>query len=104
VPRQSTRTKKSKQQPTPGHVPSSATVALRHPEIEIRPGANQKDKAPIKLTVAHVLETNPPNDEEPVEWFLLTTCEVLAPRAGSADAALPLPALAHRGLAPSAQK
>ena len=79
VPRQSTRTKKSRQQAKPGHVQRSATVALRYLDIELRPGAYQKDKAPIKLTVVHVQETSQPKDDEPVEWFLLTTCEVSTP-------------------------
>ena len=79
VQRQSTRTKKSKQQAKPGHVQRSATVALRYKEIELRPGAHQKDKAPIKLTVVHVQETTAPKDDEPVEWFLLTTCDVSSP-------------------------
>jgi len=26
--------------------------------------------------VVHVLETSPPLDAQPVEWFLLTTCEI----------------------------
>jgi hypothetical protein len=76
VPRQSTRTKKSKQQAKPGHVQRSATVALRYLDIELRPGVYQKDKAPIKLTLVHVQETSQPKDDDPVEWFLLTTCEV----------------------------
>ena len=79
VQRQSTRTKKSKQQAKPGHVQRSATVAVRYKEIELRPGAYQKDKAPIKLTVVHVQETTQPKDDEPVEWFLLTTCGVSSP-------------------------
>lgn len=79
VPRQSTRAKKSKQQAKPGHVQRSATVALRYLDIELRPGVHQKDKAPIKLTVVHVQETSQPKDDEPVEWFLLTTCEVSTP-------------------------
>jgi hypothetical protein len=76
VPRQSARTKKSKQQAKPGHVQRSATVALRYQEIELRPGVYQKNKAPIKLTVVHVQETTQPKDDDPVEWFLLTTCDI----------------------------
>lgn len=79
VPRQSARAKKSKQQAKSGHVQRSATVALRYQEIELRPGVYQKDKAPIKLTVVHVQETSSPLDDDPVEWFLLTTCEVSTP-------------------------
>jgi hypothetical protein len=79
VPRQSTRTKKSRQQAKPGHVQRNATVALRYLDIELRPGVYQKDKTPIKLTVVHVQETSQPKDDDPVEWFLLTTCEVSSP-------------------------
>lgn len=57
----------------------NATVAVRYQEIELRPGAYQKDKAPIKLTVVHVQETTQPKDDDPVEWFLLTTCDVSTP-------------------------
>jgi hypothetical protein len=60
-------------------VQRSATVALRFSDIELRPGAYQKDKVPIKLTVVHVQETSSPLDDELVEWFLLTTCEVSSP-------------------------
>ena len=79
VSRQSARAKKSKQQAKPGHVQRSATVVLRYQAIELRPGVYQKDKAPIKLTVVHVQETSQPKDDDPVEWFLLTTCEVSNP-------------------------
>ena len=76
VPRQSTRTKKSKQKAKPGRAKRSATVAMRYLDFELRPNAQQKDKAPIKVTVVHVQETTQPKDDERVEWFLLTTCEV----------------------------
>lgn len=79
VPRQSTRTKKSKQAAKPGHAQRSATVALRYLEVELRAGANQKNIAPIKLRVVHVQETSQPKDDDPVEWFLLTTCDVSSP-------------------------
>ena len=79
VPRQSTRTKKSKQQAKPGHAQRTAQVALRYLEIELRPGAHQKGKEPIKLQVVHVQEITKLEDEDPVEWFLLTTCDVSGP-------------------------
>ena len=79
VPRQSTRAKKSRQMAKPGHVQRSATVALRFLDIGLRPGVYQKGKAPIKLTVVHVQETSQPKEDEPVQWFLLTTCEVSTP-------------------------
>jgi hypothetical protein len=79
VPRQSTRTKKSKQQVKPGHEQRTAQVALRYLEIELRPGAYQKDKALVKLRVVHVQEMAKFEDDDPVEWFLLTTCDVSSP-------------------------
>ncbi len=79
VPRQSTRTKKSKQKAKPGHAKRIAKVAVRYLEIELLPGAYQKDKAPIKVRIVHVQETTNPEDDEPVEWFLLTTCDVSSP-------------------------
>jgi hypothetical protein len=63
VPRQSTRTKKSRQQAKPGHVQRSATVALRYLDIELRPEVYQKDKAPIKLTVVHA--------QQILRWYCL---------------------------------
>jgi hypothetical protein len=79
VPRQSIRTKKSKQQAKPGHRQRKAQVALRYLDIELRPGVSQKDKEPIKLRVVHVREITTPEDDDPVEWFLLTTCDVSNP-------------------------
>ena len=79
VPRQSARTKKSKQQTKPGHVQRKAQVALRYLDIELRPGVYQKDKEQIKLRVVHVREITQPGEDDPVEWFLLTTCDVSSP-------------------------
>jgi hypothetical protein len=79
VPRQSARAKKSKQQAKRGHVQRTAQVSLRYLEIELQPGAHQKDKKPIKLRVVHVQETTELEDDDPVEWFLLTTCDVSSP-------------------------
>jgi len=77
VPRQSSRPKKSKQQARPGRMQRKAKVALRYREIELRPGANHKE--PIKLTAINLQETGQPEDDDPVEWFLLTTCDVSTP-------------------------
>lgn len=76
VPRQSARAKKSKQKARPGHAQRKAQVDLRYREIEFRPPSNQPGKEAITLWVVHVLETSPPADAMPVEWFLLTTCAI----------------------------
>ncbi len=76
VPRQSARPKKSKQKARAATKQRSAQVALRYRRIELRPPSQHKAKAPITLWVVHVLETSPPADAEPIEWFLLTTCQI----------------------------
>jgi hypothetical protein len=76
VPRQSSRAKKSKQKARVGHEQRTAHVELRWREVEFPSASNRPEKKAITLRVVHVLETSPPLDAEPVEWFLLTTCEI----------------------------
>ena len=76
VPRQSARAKKSKQKARVGHKQRTAHVELRWREVEFLPASKRPDKKALTLRVVHVLETSPPPDAEPVEWFLLTTCEI----------------------------
>ena len=76
VPRQSARPKKSKQKARTGQEQRTAQVALRYRRVELPPPAYHKDKEPITLWVVHVLETSPPADTNPIEWFLLTTREI----------------------------
>jgi hypothetical protein len=75
VPRQSSRAKKSKQKARAGHKQRTAHVELRWREVEFR-APKGSDKKALTLRVVHVLEPSPPLDAEPVEWFLLTTCEI----------------------------
>jgi hypothetical protein len=76
VPRQSARPKKSKQKAREGHGQRMAQVDLRFSKIALRPPSHHQEKAPITVWVVHVLETSPPADAKPVEWFLLTTREI----------------------------
>jgi hypothetical protein len=76
VPRQSARAKKSKQKARVGRDQRTAHVELRWREVEFLPGPKRPGKTAITLRVVHVLETSPPQDADPVEWFLLTTCEI----------------------------
>ena len=78
VQRQSTRPKKSKKPAHAGHKKRTAQVELRYREIEFRPPSYLRDKQPVKLWVVHVVEASPPADAEPIEWFLLTTCKIVA--------------------------
>jgi hypothetical protein len=64
-----------------------AELALRTIHIQLQPPGyythkKHPDKAPIAITLVHALEENPPENTEPVEWFLLTTLAV----ASAADA------------------
>lgn len=76
VNRQSARPKKSKQKARPKRLERTAEVSLRYRQIELRPPEYHKDKTPIALWVVHVVEDNPPEDAEGIEWFLLTTMEI----------------------------
>ena len=76
VARQSARAKKSKQKACVGHDQRTAHVELRWREVQLLPGSKGRDKKALTLRVVHVLETSPPLDAQPVEWFLLTTCEI----------------------------
>ena len=76
VPRQSSRAKKSKHKARVGHKQRTAHVELRWREVEFLPASKHPDKKTLTLRVVHVLEPSPPLDAEPVEWFLLTTCEI----------------------------
>lgn len=78
VPRQSARAKKSKQKARPGHAERAANVDLRYRQIELRAPSHLQGKKALKLTVVHVLESSAPPETPPLEWFLLTTCEITA--------------------------
>ncbi|MCP3885246.1 MAG: IS4 family transposase [Propionibacteriaceae bacterium] len=76
IPRQSSRPKLSKQKARPKREARTAKVALRYRQVTVFPPTQHKDKAPIELWVIHVSEPSPPANEKPLEWFLLTTCDI----------------------------
>jgi hypothetical protein len=76
VPRQSSRAKKSGQKARPGREQRTAQVDLRYCEVVFKPPSHHAHKSALTLRVVHVVETAPPLDAEPVEWFLLTTCAI----------------------------
>lgn len=79
VPRQSTRAKKSKQKASDGHGKRTAHVALRYQQIQLRAPQHLKDRLPASVWVVHVQEQIKPDDDEPLEWFLLSTQEIATP-------------------------
>ncbi len=77
VKRQSAKPKKSKQKARRARAERTAEVSLRYMPLEIRPPVYLKSKAPpIALWIVHVVEDNPPEDAEALEWFLLTTVKI----------------------------
>ena len=76
IPRQSARPKLSKRKARPQRLQRSAQVALRYAQVNLIPPAYLKDKAPMTLWAIHIREQSPPSNEKPVEWFLLTTCDI----------------------------
>lgn len=76
VPRQSARSKKSKQKVKPKRPARTAEVSVRFTQVEFNPPPYYSDKDPLTVWVVHVWEENPLADTEPVEWFLLTTFDI----------------------------
>ena len=78
VPRRREKAPKGKKPGRRALPARKAAVALSYKEVWIRPpthGLNSK-KDPVKLWALHLLEEHPPQGEDPIEWFLLTTIEV----------------------------
>ena len=88
VQRQSARPKKSKQKACAAKKQRTAQVDLRYRRIELRPPSHYKAKEPLALWVVHVVETSPPADAQPIEWFLLTTRETPSSKPRSACAGI----------------
>ncbi len=78
VPRQSARPKRSKQKSRKARPQRTAEVSIHYRPIELSPPntPTHKDKKPISLCIVCLREISPPSDQEPLEWFLLTTIEV----------------------------
>ena len=75
ITRQSARSKKSKQKARPMRTKRCAEMAVRYVQIKLQPD-HRKDKEPIDAWLVHAREEHPPEDNEPVEWFLLTTIKI----------------------------
>jgi hypothetical protein len=77
VDRQSSRPKKNKQKARPNRFGRIAEVSLRYKSLELRsPDGDDVNNIPVTLTIVHVAEDNPPEGENGIEWFLLTTVGV----------------------------
>jgi hypothetical protein len=78
VPRRREKAPKSGKPGRRGLPARKAKVALRYKPVSICPphcGLNAKKK-PVQIWVIHLLEEHPPQGEEPIEWFLLTSVKI----------------------------
>jgi len=78
VPRQSARPKRSKQKARKARPERTTEVSVHYRSIKINPPLTltNKNKEPISLWVVCISEISPPDDQEPLEWFLLTTIKI----------------------------
>ncbi|RLA38908.1 MAG: IS4 family transposase [Gammaproteobacteria bacterium] len=76
LPKQSARTKKSKQKASKVRPKRMANLVLRHLQIQLPAPKGHADKAPVTVELIHAVEENPPADTKGVEWFLLTTIDI----------------------------
>jgi len=76
IPKQSARTKKSKQKARAVRPKRMADLALRHLQIQLPAPKEYADRPPVTVELIHAVEENPPANTEPVEWFLLTTVAI----------------------------
>lgn len=76
VGRQSERPKRSKQKARPKRLARTADVSLRYVQVHLLPPPYHKDMQPIAVRVVHVVEGNPPQGAEGIEWFLITTMDI----------------------------
>jgi len=78
IPRQSARPKRSKQAARPARKERMADVVLRYARVQLPapdyPG--QQGKAPVEVSIIHIVEKNPPRGAKALEWFLLTTIHI----------------------------
>ncbi|MDP8237223.1 MAG: IS4 family transposase [Candidatus Erginobacter occultus] len=78
ISRRSARSKKGKRPAQTGRKARRAEVAVRYTPTKICPpnfGLN-KSKEPVPVWFIHLVEENPPQGEEPLEWRLITTIEL----------------------------
>lgn len=78
IPYMSARPKKSKQKKRAARPGRQAELVIRKIHIQLPPPEYYSDKAPIDIWLVHALEETPPMDTKAVEWFLLTTVDIIS--------------------------
>ena len=73
------RPKSSKKKARPARRKRLATCDLRFRRVTLPATKTMEGSTPVPVSAVHIVERHPPEDEEPVQWFLLTTCTVTTP-------------------------
>ena len=70
------RPKSSRKKARPARSKRLASCELRFRRVTLPPTQTVKTIEPVCVSAVHVKETDPPEGEDPVQWFLLTTVRV----------------------------
>ena len=70
------RPKSSRKKARPARTRRLASCEVRFRRVTLPATAAAKGADPIPVCAVHVVETAPPGDEDPVQWFLLTSLDV----------------------------
>ena len=70
------RTKSSRKAARPARVKRLACCELRFRRVTLPPTAAVEDGEPVTVSAVHIVESAPPEGEDPVQWYLLSTLRV----------------------------
>jgi len=75
VPRRSARSKQSGSKGVSKRLARTATIEIRHRAVTIAP-SSESTAQPVQITIIQAHEVNPPENADPLNWYLLTTLPV----------------------------
>ena len=70
------RLKSSKKKARPSRSKRLANCELRFRRVTLPATETMEGAEPVTVSAVHIVETTPPEDEDPVQWFLLTTLKL----------------------------
>ena len=70
------RPKSSKKKARPSRRKRLANCELRFRRVTLPATETMEGAEPVTVSAVHIVETTPPEDEDPVQWFLLTTLKL----------------------------
>jgi len=80
VTHQSARPKLSKRKARPSRPSRQANLEVRYQRVRLCPPKYHRDKDSLDIWVIHAVEAGPPAGAEAIEWFLLTTMDIVSPQ------------------------